>query len=942
MARVGKGDTPCLFGAGKGRIWHRPALVELLEREFERVALDTLVERSARGDGHTVVLDGPPGVGKSALLAWLTARCASAGLKHLLTRATRLGAEVPFGIARRLLADEVRANPALLDVGWARRCRPLFDGEVPGAGLAAPLVEGLVALVGELIRVHGAVTLIVDDVQRADPSSLAFLIELAEREQDVRAGLAIAITSGQEATDDDALERLRALAGPRLMSPSPLSAAAVRRLVLERLPEGGEAFSARLADAAAGNPLLATELIDAAVRSGKTELTVPDGLSRLVSMRIERLTPEAGRLARAVAVLGEAPVRLTAELADLSPEEADAAADALVERRVLAAEEPLRFEQPILGDALLEAMPRFELAARHRRAAELQQGNAADEDQVAAHLVRTRPAGDAWCTEVLRRAARASLQRGDPGQAVRMLERAALEPPPSSERGELLIELARARAAAGLPSAIEAFEDALGQVLERSERARAWHGLSRLLYVRGEFRTAADAAARGLAELPSGDPRRERLLADELGAAILVPELSARTAARTEELIFGDRPTDPALLAQLIIHQSWRGIRVERLVELARAAVAADPLVDPESGGFALSFVAGALNMADEVRLSVELLDAGLSRVAQLGDPLAEVSLRCCRAWARIYQGDLRRAAEDLEAVLAMSELSWSAIDGLCGPPLVVLRLERGDLAGAREALERTPRGWHNPGLDWFAGAIAAAAGDYSTALEAFEAAGAELEGVLGMGNPGVLPWRSSAALAAARLGMLDRATALLAPELEQAAALNRPRLLGIALRTAGVIEDDPAQLERSVEVLEPSSARLELARSLLALGVAYRRARRSVEARAPLTRALALAQECGSTAVTERIRLELRATGARPRNRPLAGPKALTSSERNVAELAAAGKTTRQIADDLFLAPKTVEGHLTKVFRKLRISSRSELSAKLGPAEQAFGAEPG
>jgi DNA-binding CsgD family transcriptional regulator len=195
-----------------------------------------------------------------------------------------------------------------------------------------------------------------------------------------------------------------------------------------------------------------------------------------------------------------------------------------------------------------------------------------------------------------------------------------------------------------------------------------------------------------------------------------------------------------------------------------------------------------------------------------------------------------------------------------------------------------------------------------------------------------VLPWRSGAALAAIRLGDVARARALAAAEVEQARAVGAPRALGIALRTAGLVGGDTGLLAESVDVLERSPARLELARSLMFLGIAHRRARRARDARAPLGRGLDLARECGATELAARALAELQAAGARPRNRPRAGSQALTASERGVAELAATGQTTRQIAGALFLSPKTVEGHLTSVFRKLGVSSRTELAPLLAP----------
>jgi DNA-binding CsgD family transcriptional regulator len=905
--------------------------MDLVERDAEYAALDELVAGVALARGGVVVVEGPPGAGKSALLAALPARAGEAGVRVVTARASELGRDVPFALARRLLEHGVRATPGVLEAGWARHARPLFEGSLNGTGNAAPLVEGLVAVVAELARAHGVAVLAVDDAQWADPASLAFLTELAGRGNEVGVGVVVGVRTGEADSDEASLRRLRAAPGARIVVPAPFSPDAVRALVAARLPEAGDGFASRLAAASGGNPLLVTELLAAAVRSGEGELTVPDGLARTVLLRVEGLAQEARALAEAVAILGEAPLRIAAELAGLPGPDAEAAADVLAARDVLAAGEPVRFQQPVVGAALTSTLPSFALAARHRRAAELLGADGADDERIAAHLVLSRPAADPWACEVLRRAARAALGRGDPTAATRLLERAVAEPAPHAERGALLVELARAQAAAGLPSAIDAFEHALDHVEDASQRVEAWHGLSRLLYVREDHAGAAAAAARGLAELAEEDPRRERLLADELGGAILVPELAAGAAARTEALIGGDPPTEPALLAQLIIHQVWRGIRVGDVPELSRAAVAADPLVDPESHGFALAFVAGALNMIDESARAGALLDAGLERAGALGDPLAEVNLRCCRAWSWIYRGRLPEAAEDLEAVLAMNRLEWSSIDGLCGPPLVVLRLEHGDLAGARDALRRAARG-AQPGLQWFEGALALAAGDAAAALAAFEAAGTLLDGVLGLGNPAVLPWRSGAALAAARLGRHERARELAAAEVEQARAAGVRRAVGVALRTVGLVTSDLEPLEESVRVLEESDARLELARSLMFLGVAHRRARRARDARAPLGRSLDLARECGATVLAEEALAELQAAGARPRGRPLAGAAALTASERRVAELAAGGQTTRQIAGALFLSPKTVEGHLTSAYRKLGVSSRRELGPALTP----------
>jgi DNA-binding CsgD family transcriptional regulator len=911
--------------------------MRLVERDRELAAVRALVNEASRRLGGLLMFEGPSGVGKSALLAELAARAGDAGVSVASVRATRLGGESPFSVARRLLEPAVRARPSVLEAGWARHARSLFDGEPGGAGIASSLVEGLVALAAQLVDSAGSLVLVVDDAQWADPSSLAFLKEVVDRGEEPGAGVAVAIRTAEPGIDARSLRRLGAAAGARVLTPAPLSAGAVCELVMARLPEVDRAYAIRLAEASGGNPLLVAELLDSAERHPGAQLPIPEGLGRTVLLRLDDVGPEARALAEAVAVLTEAPLRRAAALAGLFDRVADAAGDELVVRHVLAAGHPVRFEQPIVGDALSATIAPFELADRHRRAAELLAADGEDADQVAAHLMVSRPGAERWVCDALRRAASAALDRGDPAAATQLLERAVAEPPAAEDRGAVLVELAGARAAAGQPAAIDAFEDALAHVKDRVERAQAWHGLSRLLYARGDYAGAAAAGAHGRAELPEDHPLGERLLSDELAGARRVPETTADAAARLDGLAAGEPPADPMLLAQVVAEQAWRGGRVERVPELAQRACAADPLIDPESRGAALTFVAGALAFIDETVKATEILDRGLERVAELGDPLAEVNLRCTRAWSLIYRGQLNLAAQDLDAVLAINELGWPFVDALCAPPLVVLRLELGDLEGARDALHRSPSG-ANPGYGWFEGAVALAAGNAAVALTAFEAAGAELEGMLGVANPGVLPWRSGAALAAAQLDDLAKARSLVAVEVDQARAVGAPRALGIALRTAGLVGDDPRRVEESVDVLERSPARLELARSLMYAGIWRRRAGRAQEARNTLSRALELAVECGASALAQRALTELNAAGARPRHRPSSGVRALTASERQVAELAAAGRTTRQVAAVLFLSPKTVEGHLTNAYRKLRISSRTELEPLLRPSEEVAG----
>ena len=198
--------------------------------------------------------------------------------------------------------------------------------------------------------------------------------------------------------------------------------------------------------------------------------------------------------------------------------------------------------------------------------------------------------------------------------------------------------------------------------------------------------------------------------------------------------------------------------------------------------------------------------------------------------------------------------------------------------------------------------------------------------------HPRYVPWRSLKAQALDRLGRQDEAVALAAEELEIARGWGSPGTVGRSLRVLGTIEreDGLEHLEEACAVLEHAPARLERAKALAALGETLRRARRPTEAREPLRQALELAEICGATALVERTRAEIYATGARPRTTALRGVGSLTASERRVADLAADGPRTATSRRRLYVTPKTVEVHLSNAYRKLEIASRRELPAAL------------
>jgi DNA-binding CsgD family transcriptional regulator len=159
------------------------------------------------------------------------------------------------------------------------------------------------------------------------------------------------------------------------------------------------------------------------------------------------------------------------------------------------------------------------------------------------------------------------------------------------------------------------------------------------------------------------------------------------------------------------------------------------------------------------------------------------------------------------------------------------------------------------------------------------------------------------------------------------------PRALGIASRVAGLTQGGERGLwllRESVDSLRRSPALLELAHSLTELGAALRRAGQRAASREPLAEGLELAVRCGARRLAAHAREELKATGARPRREWRTGVESLTPSELRIVRLAAEGRTNREIAHELYVTLKTVEGHLSRAYTKLGIEGRAELPGVL------------
>jgi DNA-binding CsgD family transcriptional regulator len=209
--------------------------------------------------------------------------------------------------------------------------------------------------------------------------------------------------------------------------------------------------------------------------------------------------------------------------------------------------------------------------------------------------------------------------------------------------------------------------------------------------------------------------------------------------------------------------------------------------------------------------------------------------------------------------------------------------------------------------------------------------------------NPAFWPWRSHAAIALDALERPEDARELAVEELVLARRWGAPLTVGRSLRALGLI-DVPSERERwlreALDVLAASQSRLEHARVLVDLGAALRRRNERSRARELLRQGAELAVKCGAIPLVERANEELAATGARPRKVVPGGLDSLTASERRVAKLAADELSNKEIAQTLFVTVKTVEVHLSHIYRKLDIGSRRQLSvAFAGQQPERVGA---
>jgi len=921
---------------------------QLLERARELAAVDELLDRG----GAILVIEGGVGIGKTSLVDAACRRAARRGHEVLRARGSELEAGFAFGLVRQLferrLAGTASDERAALLAGPARAARPLLTGELadtPALDTSFAVLHGLYWLTVNLAD-RRPLLLAVDDAHAADEPSLRWLAYLAPRMEGLALSLVVALRPVEPASMGASLAALR-LAAPTVIRPALLTQGAAAAIV--RAGTAGDPddeLCAALWTASGGNPLYLGELLRAAQLDPAEPLSGGlDGIARRVLARIRGWDPDALHLAQALAVLGDG-CRLphAAAIAGIRTSDAIRLAAGLVRLEVLAGDDPPRFLHPVVRDAVEASLGSDARDAHHRRAAQLLHADRAPAGQVAAHLVGVRPVGDAWVLERLSEAAREAMEAGAPEAAAGLLSRALSEPPSRAQRVGVLRQAARADASAGRDSACSRLEEALRLSGDPHERAEIAMELAEVYAALFRWVDAVDLIERALTQLGECD---EELAARLEGELVVSGLHDARRAARvapvlerlTSRPLTGGPAEAAAVATGMAMVLAGRPAQ-EAAAPLERALPRPETRVANWDTTAALLWSLVAVERFDAVAAALEPM---MTQVGRSGSARGLVAVYSTLGVLELRLGALPEAdAAARVALRVLQEGDFAPGLAFAATVLADVAVEAGELDEAEALLALLPSGGWPAGvgtvlipaargrLRLAQGRPAEAVAELETCAEMFSAErwGTEMRDV------GYVHARSGAALALLRLGERERALELARAELADVTAFGAPRAVGVALRVAGLAEGGErgiALLEDSAATLRSSPALLERAHSLAELGAALRRAGRRAAAREPLAAALDLAARCGARPLVARARGELRATGARPRRPWRTGAEALTPSELRVARLAAEGRTNREIAHELYVTLKTVEGHLSRAYAKLGIERRGQLRDVLG-----------
>jgi len=661
-------------------------------------------------------------------------------------------------------------------------------------------------------------------------------------------------------------------------------------------------------------------------------LRVPESLRELLGDRLARLPTETGDVLLHVAALA----RPTVEVVMAAHGDRDgvlSAIDVAVAENVVEVDDSdLRFVNPLLASISYEQAPLWKRRAVHRVLA----GVVADLEERARHLALAAEGHDSVAASYLEAAAEQAAARGAPTAAGELYELSAelMQDDPALERHRWFRAAEFYRLAGDLDRAIDILERLLIEVPAGVERADILFTLA--MSFRADRTTNTDVYDEALVEARDDDARTARILANRSGLHLFHTDIPAALADGRAALEKANRVGDPALLAAVIArlsHVEEYAVEVtpgllERGVEIEKG-VAQPAAYYYESPRYALARLRMRRGELDPARTLLDELEA---EAAARGDEATRLMILWSMAKLEWFAGRWPRARELSDAAYELGEqnqhgLLWVArVKALLEADLGLVDEARACAAEGIEYSQTTSETHTIYGI--------ASLGHLELALGNLEAAGdylRDLPGRLlegGMNDPTQPVWADTIETLIA-LGELERSRSYLKPYEMYARRLESPLAMEGVRRCKGLLaaaDGDVAGALGEFEVVlveQPSPPWIfERARTLLCLGSAQRQAKQKRASRTTLEQALSTFAELGAPLWAEKAQSELRRISGR---RPASA--ALTETEERVAARAAAGRSNKEIAAELHMSVHTVGAHLSRIYRKLGVRSRSELA---------------
>jgi DNA-binding CsgD family transcriptional regulator len=909
----------------------------LLGREHETARIDGLLDEARMGRSGALVLSGEPGIGKTALLDYAAGR--AEGMLVLAARGIESEAELPF-VA---LADLLRPVMAWIDGIPEAQAAALQSALAVGPPVAGDRFTVCAAVLSlcALAADESPVLVLIDDAHFVDRSSMQAFLFAARRLDAEGIAALVAQRSGND---------LGATGLPQLELQGLPHDAAVA--LLERSSPATAGVVEELIAASGANPLALIEvpaLLTPTQLAGTDPLAAPiptgEALAEAFMQRVGKLPPQTQQALVVAAASGSSDfdeIVAAVERAGLEPDSLDPA-----ERAGLTIVDGSRFtfEHPLLRSAVYHGATAVMRRAAHVALAD---GGGASRPW---HLAAATDEPDAEITAELEQSASTAKERGGHPEAAAAFETAARLAEDEDARAKLLRDAASEAWRAGQTArALGLLEDARSHGSDSRLIARIQHLYGVIEMWSGSPVAAYERLNAEAERIGDTDPvRSARLLTDAAWACFMAGEVvTGRAAAeRAEAQTHADggfaQVLAGGLLGIALLLNGERG-SAEPLLRRHR------PLFDDVQfleRSYALVWPAAlALVWMEEHERAREIFVQVIERAREQSVPsvlpymlvgLAELDFRT-GAWTRAY-------ANASEAVTLARETEQP----------VALAFALACLANVEGALGRDECREHATEAfdlaDGGAGSVvayaAAALGKFELSAGRVEEAIAHLARVRaaveshGLLLPTVIQWAPDLVEALARGGRREEALELLASFEQAAESSVSTWALGAAARCRGLLgdEDFEADFARALELHEALGAPFETARTQLCLGERLRRSRRRKEARGVLRGAIEKFERLGAAPWAERAANELRASGETVQPGAVIATSELTPQELQVALAVAKGATNREAGAALFLSPKTIEAHLSRVYRKLEIRSRTELAALLAREEVATAA---